>query len=87
MGTVAAIGCSPVPWRPEGKLVELWGLEPADPELEDFGLVRLRGASGSEGGGGGEGVFWGGGERFSMLAVAADIWARCEVAEIQLGTW
>lgn len=56
----------------------LCGLEPADPELEDLGLLRFKGASGSEGGRGGEGVRWGGGDRFS-----ADICAKCAVAEIQ----
>lgn len=52
-GVVAATGCSVGFWRPEGIV---WGLEPVEPELDDLGLVRLRGASGSDGWGGGDGV-------------------------------
>jgi hypothetical protein len=81
LGAVAATGWSLKVCNPAGALC---GLDPADPELDDFGLDKLSGASGSEGGGGGDGVLWGVGERFS---VAADMWARCAVAEIQLGIW
>lgn len=82
-GAVAATGCSMVFCRLTGTF---WGLDPAEPELEDLGFVRLSGASGSEGcdgGSGGDGVLCGGGD---LLSTVADMWARCAVADIQLGT-
>lgn len=71
-----------------GAVGVLCGLDLADPELEDLGLLRLRGASGSEGGGGGDGVGCGGGDRFSCGgAVRFCIWGRCPCAESQFVTW
>lgn len=81
MGAVAATGWSLKVCNPAGALC---GLDPADPELDDLGFDKFKGASGSEGGGCGDGVRWGVGDLFSVVA---DIWARWAVAEIQLGTW